>query len=134
MAIRLGGCLCGSVRYTLKSEPEVIAVCHCTHCQKQSGSVFSYNLFVKEEDYEQDGETMVYLDRGDSGEPSYRHFCGSCGSPVITKAALNPGKVIVKAGTLDNMDGLKPDIEVYTSRCVEWLSPFKGTQRFLTSP
>lgn len=134
MAERLGGCLCGLVRYTLKSDPEAIAVCHCTHCQKQSGSVFSFNLFINEADYEQKGQTMVYLDRGDSGEPSYRHFCGSCGSPITTRVSGMPGKVLVKAGTLDNMDGLQPQIEIYTDRSVKWLPPIEGTHRFSLSP
>jgi hypothetical protein len=134
MADRLGGCLCGLVRYKLKSEPEAIAVCHCTHCQKQSGSVFSFNLFINEEDYEQQGQTQVYLDIGDSGEPSYRHFCGSCGSPITTRVSLMPGKVLVKAGTLDSMDGLQPQIEIYTDRSVKWLHPIDGTHRFPLSP
>ena len=26
-----GGCLCGKIRYTLKAEPALTVVCHCTH-------------------------------------------------------------------------------------------------------
>jgi hypothetical protein len=84
--------------------------------------------------YKQQGHTMIYLDRGDSGHPSYRHFCGSCGSPIITKVALMPGKVLVKAGTLDSMEGLQPQIEIYTDRSVKWLSPIDGVTRFARSP
>lgn len=134
MQLRKGGCLCGAVRYTLKSEPEATAVCHCTHCQKQSGSVFSFNLFVEEADYEQTGHTLVYLDRGDSGEPSYRHFCESCGSPILTRVSQMPGKVLIKAGTLDSMDGLRPQVEIYTERAVTWLEPISGAKRFPLSP
>jgi len=72
-----GGCLCGAVRYVLKGEPRAIAICHCTPCQKQTGSVLSFNLLIKETDYEQKGDTMVYMDQGDGGQPVYRHFCGS---------------------------------------------------------
>ena len=103
---RKGGCLCRAVRYTLKSEPRAIAICHCTHCQKQSGSLFSFNLVIREADYEQSGETTIYQDKGDSGQPVYRHFCGNCGSPLFATTALAPGKVVVKAGTLDSLDGL----------------------------
>ena len=132
---RKGGCLCGAVRYVLKAEPQAAAICHCTHCQKQSGSVFSFNLFIDEADYEQTGETMVYEDRGNSGHLSYRHFCGSCGSPIITKVEMLPGKVIVKAGTLDSMEGLQgPQTEIYTDRAVKWLEPFAGVTRFPRSP
>jgi hypothetical protein len=45
---RSGGCLCGTVRYTLDCEPVMLALCHCTHCQKQSGSAFSANIAVAE--------------------------------------------------------------------------------------
>ncbi|MEW6645471.1 MAG: GFA family protein [Pseudomonadota bacterium] len=130
MVERSGGCLCGAVRYVLKSEPRAIAVCHCTHCQKQSGSLFSLNLMIREADYEQSGDTRIYVDEGDSGQPVYRHFCGSCGSPILATIAAAPGKVVVKAGTLDSMDGLQPKTEIYTDHAVEWLAPVAGAARF----
>jgi hypothetical protein len=130
MQDRKGGCLCGAVRYVLKGEPRTIAICHCTHCQRQSGSLFSFNLVIREADYEQSGETMVYVDKGDSGQPVYRHFCGRCGSPILAKTALAPGRVVVKAGTLDNMEGLQPKTEIYADHAVKWLAPVAGAARF----
>src|SRR5262249_40516096 len=41
-----GGCLCGAVRYECSAEPLGTAICHCTHCQKVSGSAFSVNVVV----------------------------------------------------------------------------------------
>jgi hypothetical protein len=111
------------VRYVVKGEPRAIAICHCTHCQRQSGSLFSFNLVVREADYEQSGETMVYVDKGDSGQPVYRHFCGRCGSPILATIAAAPGKVVAKAGTLDNMEGLEPRTEIYTRSCGEMARP-----------
>ena len=130
MTSRTGGCLCGAVRYTLGGEPRITAVCHCTHCQKQSGGVFSTNLAIVEADYSQTGETKVFRDRGDSGQPVYRHFCAECGSPILSKTAIMPGMVLVKAGTLDDMSGLAPGIEVYTDHAAAWVSPIDGAQRF----
>jgi hypothetical protein len=129
MQDRKGGCLCGAVRYTLKSEPRAIAVCHCTHCQKLSGSVFSFNVVVKEADYEQQGETKLFVDQGDSGQPVYRYFCDGCGSPILAKIAAAPGKVVVKAGTLDSLEGLTPQAEIYTDHAVSWLAPIAGAAR-----
>ncbi len=130
MQDRKGRCLCGSVRYVLKGEPRAISICHCTHCQRQSGSVFSLNLVMREADYEQSGETMVYVDTGDSGKPVYRHFCGRCGSGIFSKTALLPGKVVVKAGTLDSLEELQPKVEIYTDRAVKWVTPVAGAARF----
>ena len=133
MQDRKGGCLCGAVRYVLKGEPRGIALCHCTHCQRLSGSLFSFNLVIREADYEQSGETAIYVDKGDSGQPVYRHFCGACGSPILAKTALIPGKLVVKGGTLDSLEsleGLQPKAEIYTDHAVKWLAPVEGATRF----
>jgi hypothetical protein len=130
MQDRQGGCLCGAVRYVLKGGPRAIALCHCTHCQRLSGSLFSFNLVMREADYAQSGETTIYVDNGDSGQPVVRHFCGSCGSPILAKTALMPGKVVVKAGTLDSLEGLQPSAEIYTDHAVKWLPPIAGAVRF----
>ena len=130
MADREGGCLCGAVRYVLKSDPLMTAVCHCTHCQRQSGGVFSTNVGVPEAAYVQTGETKVFTDKGDSGLAVWRHFCPECGSPIISKVEAMPGLVLVKAGTLDDMSGLTPSVEVYTDHAAEWVSPIAGARRF----
>src|SRR5450432_2736091 len=130
MGERKGGCLCGAVRYELKSDPVMTAVCHCTHCQRQSGAVFSTNLMVPEAAYVQTGETRVYDDKGDSGKAVWRHFCPKCGSPIISKIEAMPGMVAVKAGTLDDMTGVKPAVEVYADHAAAWMSPIEGARRF----
>ena len=130
MADREGGCLCGAVRYVLKAEPQVTAVCHCTHCQRQSGGVFSVNVVVPEAAYAQTGETKVFPDRGDSGKPVWRHFCPNCGSPILSTIELMPGVVMVKAGTLDDLAGIAPSLEVYTDHAADWMAPIPGARRF----
>ena len=114
-------------------DPERVAICHCTHCQRQSGSILSFNVVVREADYDQRSETRVYVDRGDSGQPLYRHFCGSCGSPVFTTTALAPGMIVVRAGTLDSMEGLHPQTETYADHAVQWFAPVAGAARFAQS-
>jgi len=130
MTERTGGCLCGAVRYRIKSDPLATAVCHCTHCQKQSGAMFSTNLIVPESQYEQAGETKVYQDKGDSGQAVLRCFCAACGSPILSKAGIMPGMVLIKAGTLDDFSGLTPAIEVYADHAAAWVVPVAGAQRF----
>ena len=105
-------------------------MCHCTHCQRLSGSLFSFNLVIREADYEQSGETTTYVDSGDSGHPVYRHFCGHCGSPILAKTALMRGKIVLKAGTLDSMEGLQPKAEIYADHAAKWLEPVAGAQRY----
>src|SRR5947208_5729305 len=44
---REGGCSCGSVRYRLTDEPLFTHCCHCTNCQRQTGSPFVINLLIE---------------------------------------------------------------------------------------
>lgn len=130
MTDRTGGCLCGAVRYEIKGEPMMTAVCHCTHCQRQSGGVFSTNLGIPESAYVQTGDTKVYEDTGDSSQPVLRYFCPNCGSPILSTIAAMPGMVMVKAGTLDDMSGLTPGVEIYTDHAASWMAPIPGARRF----
>lgn len=126
-----GGCLCGAIRYRLTSKPRATVVCHCTHCQRQSGSAFSVNLICAHDTYVQEGRTQVFEDHGDSGLSVLRHFCGNCGSPVRTEAASVPGHSIVKAGTLDRPWTLAaPGVEVYTHHAMPWLPRLGDTVCF----
>lgn len=125
-----GGCLCGAVRYLLLGEPRGAAICHCSHCKKQSGSQFSFNLIIKEADYQQQGSTTIYIDDGDSGQPVYRNFCNQCGSPLFVKTMATPGKLILKGGTLDMTPGLLPAIEIYCDNAVAWLPAVPNAARY----
>lgn len=130
MSNREGGCLCGDVRYVLKAEPRPGVLCHCTHCRKQSGSLFSFNIVVRESDYEQTGETKVFVDTGDSGQPVNRHFCGQCGAPILVRIAEAPRHVVIKAGSLDDIGGLTANTEIYCDHAADWLAPIAGAARF----
>jgi hypothetical protein len=123
-----GGCLCGAVRYTLASKPQMTAICHCTHCQRQGGSLFSMICMVPRADMTITGEMSLYLDTADSGRKVERHFCGKCGSPIISVLEPMPQAAFVKAGTLDNWQDYKPSAEFYRSRSAEWFPHFEGVQ------
>jgi hypothetical protein len=134
MAIREGGCLCRAVRFSLSADPFVTAVCHCTHCQKQSGSVMSAVLAIPEGAYAQTGETRAYADRGDSGGRVMREFCPACGSPILSRVEASPGVVYVKIGALDDPSSVTPAVEVYVDHAAPWLAAVPGAQRFPQAP
>lgn len=117
-----GGCLCGSVRYEI-SEPAVgEMVCHCKHCQRQTGTAFSVLVAANSDSFELAGEVSCYLDTGESGATLERYFCGKCGSPIYTAVPANPGVVVVKAGTLDDTNALYPRLHVWCDRAWPWVA------------
>ncbi len=125
-----GGCLCGAVRYELLQPPLATALCHCTHCQRQSGSLMSMVCMVPDAAFTSTSEMRMYLDKGDSGGKVERHFCGRCGSPIFSRVEATPGVVFVKAGTLDRWQDFKPSVEVYRSRTASWLPAIDGTHTY----
>lgn len=110
--------MCGDVTYELTGDPIATAVCHCEHCQRQSGGAFSVNVVVHESQLTVSGTLQTYVETGenDDGEYVRRRFCGSCGSPIVSEMVQSAGVVAVKAGTLDDRSDVRPTVEVW---CVD---------------
>ena len=122
--MRTGRCLCGEVTYELAGDLLATAVCHCDHCQRQSGGAFSVNLIAHTSQFTVHGELKTYEERGELGDKVYvrRRFCGSCGSPIVSEIALSEGIIAVKAGTLDDKSTVQPTIEAWCVDRQPWVS------------
>jgi hypothetical protein len=118
-----GHCLCGQVSYELTGDLIATAVCHCSHCQRQSGGAFSVNLIAHESQLDVSGTLSTYEDRGESGDAVYvlRRFCGSCGSPIVSVLTGGNGIIAVKAGTLDDTSEVAPTVEAWCSHKQPWV-------------
>ena len=134
MAEMTGGCLCGQVRYSTNAEPAFIGVCHCTHCQKQTGTAFSVLVGVPKSAMKTQGRLKIFHDKGDSGQPVERNFCPECGSPIFSEVAVMPGVTFIKAGTLDDTTWLDPKVHVYCDSAERWTHIPEGSQKFAKAP
>lgn len=121
MSAITGGCLCGQIRYTLKSAPVATVVCHCTHCQKASGSAFSTNIVAPRADIEISGTLASYDDTADSGNILKRSFCPKCGSSIISESSGRPGVAVLKAGSLDDPASISPTMQIWTRSAQPWV-------------
>lgn len=125
-----GGCLCGAVRYLSSAEPKGVGVCHCTHCQKASGSAFSVNVFVPKDGFDMTGPVATYIDTADSGRTLQRRFCSTCGSSILSETAAFPGMLVLKAGSLDDRSWVKPGVHVWTASRQPWCDVPTGVTAF----
>ena len=117
----VGGCLCGSVRYLSAADPVITAVCHCKHCQKQTGSAFSPMVAVPKGTLTIDRTLLTFFDDvGESGLPVKRYFCSKCGSPVISDVAAMPDLEWIKAGTLDDLSSFNPTVHIWCDSAQPW--------------
>ena len=117
-----GGCLCGNIKYYSKSEPLFTTICHCAHCQKQCGTAFSIIVGVKKQSLNIIGKLKSFKDKGNSGQPVYRKFCGNCGSPIVSEVSAIPELLFIKAGTMKNIKKLNPTKEIWTKDKLDCIS------------
>jgi hypothetical protein len=117
-----GGCLCGAVRYILKPGFRMKPyACHCTDCQKRTGSAFSSHMMVMEKDLEIIGE----LDEGffvqPSGAKSTILGCAKCRSRIYAKNDERPDLASLRWGTLDNSKDMSPQAHFWVSSKQPWI-------------
>ncbi|MGA7277559.1 MAG: GFA family protein [Desulfocapsaceae bacterium] len=115
-----GSCLCGTVKYQIRSPFRIFQYCHCSRCRKFTGSSQAANLFVPPEQFKWlKGEESV--SRFELPESKYfaTSFCKICGSslPWLTKGGKN---FVVTAGTLDIDPGIKPIQNVFWDSKATW--------------
>ncbi len=116
-----GGCLCGQVHYSGEAEPIFTGVCHCTTCQKGSGSAFNVIVAVPKPAINVQGPLKTYEGRGDTGKATYRRFCPNCSSPIIGEAELMPDVIMIPAGTLADPSWVKPTMQIYCESAQPWV-------------
>jgi hypothetical protein len=106
MSVHEGGCLCGKLRYSVKSEPMRVTICHCRFCQKSTGSAFLVEpIFGKSDFALTSGEPKVYRHRStSSGKMVDVHFCDQCGTKLFLGFERFPDVVGVYGGTFDDPD------------------------------
>ena len=59
-----GGCACGNIRYRLTGRPLVVNACHCTWCQRESGSALAVNAVIETDCVVVQGEVEAILKIG----------------------------------------------------------------------
>jgi hypothetical protein len=116
-----GGCRCGAIRYRLKAEglPTVYA-CHCRDCQTWSGSAFSLQFIVPENQLAVTGAPALYERVSpESGRTSFQRDCAVCLTRIYNTNSARPGLAVVRAGTLDRSNELKIVAHIWAKRKME---------------
>ena len=80
---RIAHCCCGSLRTEATGEPAFVGACHCTECQRRTGSPFGVSTYFPKDQVRTEGRSKVYPRGSDSGRKIEFHFCPHCGSTVF---------------------------------------------------
>jgi hypothetical protein len=118
-----GRCACGAVTYSMKSRPIVTHCCHCSECQRLTGSAFVLNAIIETDRVAFDGPVAEVTLPTPSGNGQVVTRCMECGVAVFSSYLARQGKLRnIRVGTLDQPDKCPPDVHIFTSSKLPWVT------------
>jgi hypothetical protein len=112
-----GGCNCGAVRFEVTEPFEASMYCHCTRCQRRTGTAASVNGRTRPGSFRivQGEDRIRAWNPPDAG--AAKHFCGDCGSALFSRSE---GSVGVRLGAVDGDPGIRPSYHQYVAYAAAW--------------
>lgn len=132
-----GGCLCGGVRFEVTEPALQAGYCHCTRCQRRTGTAASANVGI-------DGQSFRFL-AGEELVQGWRHpdggwekcFCRVCGAHLFSRDPGDPSRMGVRMSAFDadQVDRLpRPQYRQFVRYAARWEPiPDDGLERFRES-
>ena len=125
-----GGCLCGGVRYEVTAPPPSAGYCHCTRCQRRTGTAASAQARLAPGSFRiTSGEELVRCWEPTDGFP--KCFCSVCGSAVWSCDPETGEVASVRLGTLDPGHDIRPAFHTFVAYAAAWEPlPDDGLDRY----
>jgi len=105
----------------------VVHCCHCSWCQRQSGSAFAVNALIETDRVDLlQGEVTEVMVPSPSGANQRIARCPKCQVAVWSNYLVMGGGIgdavrFIRVGTLDDAAGIPPDVHIYTSTKQPWV-------------
>lgn len=121
MTDRTASCSCGQLKVVCRGNPVRVSVCHCMACRRRTGSVFGAQARFPDAAATVEGESRVFMRRGDEGGEVTSHFCPDCGSTVYWRLDAISGFTSVAIGAFADPAFPPPQVSVYDEHRCHWL-------------
>lgn len=103
-----GGCLCGGVRFVLSEPVRAAGYCHCTRCQRRTGTAASAQARIN-------GRTLRVV-QGEELVRGWRHpdggfekcFCGRCGAHLFSRNPQDPTQMSGRSASCSTRAYISP--------------------------
>jgi hypothetical protein len=125
-----GGCLCGAVRFEV-TEPLVSSgYCHCTRCQRRTGTAASASARIAP------GSLRVlsgeeHVNAYSPTEGFHKVFCAACGGALWSQSQEDPEVIAIRLGAFDGDPGIRPTYRQFVAYAAPWEPiPDDGLERF----
>lgn len=128
-----GGCGCGAVRFEVGAPLVSARYCHCTRCQRRSGTAASANALPEPGSFRLvSGEDALRVWKPEAGWQKW--FCGECGSALFSRDPDDPDQMSIRLGTFEADPGIRPSVRQFVAYAAAWEPiPDDGLPRYLES-
>jgi hypothetical protein len=125
-----GGCLCGGVRFEVTAPPASAGYCHCTRCQRRTGSAAAASARLVPGSLRiLSGEELIRAFEPDDGFA--KDFCSGCGAALWARNPADPDVIAVRMGAFDGDPGVRPSYRQFVDYAAPWEPlPDDGLPRF----
>ncbi len=126
----LGSCLCQKVQFEIIGDFESFYLCHCSYCQKDTGSAHAANLFSSQAELKwlKGKEQIKTFNLAPTRHT--KSFCMECGSALPTQHSKTQ-MIVVPAGSLDSQVDIKPNAHLFWSSKASWDNELNEVKKFL---
>ena len=114
-----GGCGCGAVRFEIDEPLVAAAYCHCTRCQRRTGTATQASARVEPGSLRViEGEEHLRAWAPEGGLEKV--FCGECGSALLGRTPGDHEIKIVRLGAIDGDPGVRPAAHQFVAYAAPW--------------
>jgi hypothetical protein len=114
-----GGCMCGGVRYEIDRPLIEAGYCHCTRCQRRTGTAASATALAEPGSVRiVEGEGLVRS--WDPGAGWAKLFCSTCGSSLFSRNPADPRQLGVRLGSFDEDPGVRFEFRQFVDSAASW--------------
>jgi hypothetical protein len=114
-----GGCGCGAVRFEIDAPLGRAVYCHCTRCQRRTGTAASASARIEPGSLRvTEGEENLRAWAPEGGLEKV--FCARCGSAVVTWTPNEHEVVAVRLGGIDGDPGVRPSARQFVAYAAPW--------------
>jgi hypothetical protein len=126
-------CLCGGVRIEVTGRVGPLVYCHCSQCQRATGTAFSANVNVRRRYWRfAAGEALIR--EFESSPGAYRAFCSRCGSPVYSRRDADPETLRLRLGIVDEDPGRRALAHFFVGSKAAWFEIADALPQFERGP
>ena len=115
-------CQCGQLSVSVPGPSPAVVACHCSYCQRRSGSPFGVLAYYPDDVLTITGEATRFERPTATGGSFETYFCPTCGSTVYARAGKHPSMLGIAVGAFADPTLPAPVRSVWEQGKYHWVT------------